>query len=59
MAGHVGMKGSLLNVREGKCKREHGGPRWSLEAERVFFFSDAFKTYTNLWERRNQVIPIQ
>jgi hypothetical protein len=28
--------------------------------ERESFSSpDAFKTYTNLWERRSQVIPIQ
>jgi hypothetical protein len=27
-------KWSLLKVREGKYKREHGGHRWYLEAER-------------------------
>jgi hypothetical protein len=29
-----GYKGSLLNVRERKYKREPGGRRWSLPAER-------------------------
>jgi hypothetical protein len=51
---------SLLKVREGKYKREHGGHRWNLQAERVYFSSPgAFKIYTNQWKGRNQVIPIQ
>jgi hypothetical protein len=33
-----GYKGSLLKVREGDYKREHGEPRWNLEAEMLFFF---------------------
>jgi hypothetical protein len=53
-------KGSLLKVRKGKYKGEHGRSRWSLPAERVCFcFSGAFKTYDNLGEREKQVIPIQ
>jgi hypothetical protein len=35
-------KCSLLKVREGNCKREHGGPRWNLEAKRVFLFPRCF-----------------
>jgi hypothetical protein len=35
-------------------------PRWNLEVKRACFcFSGAFKTYANLWEGENQVIPIQ
>jgi hypothetical protein len=56
----TGCKWSLLKVTEGKHKRDHGGYRWNLEAERACFFSPgAFKTYSNLWEGRNQVISIQ
>jgi hypothetical protein len=55
-----GYKWSLLQVREGNYKREHGGPRWKLEAETVCISSPgAFKTYADLWERRNPVILIQ
>jgi hypothetical protein len=40
-----GCKGSLLKVREGKCKREHCGCRWNLEAKRACCFSPgAFQT---------------
>jgi hypothetical protein len=53
-------KCSLLKVRKGKYKGEYGGPRWSLLAKSVFFHSlGVFKTYKNLWEGENQVIPIQ
>jgi hypothetical protein len=41
MAGHVDVMG-LLKVREGNYKMGHGGTRWKLEAERVFFFSRCF-----------------
>jgi hypothetical protein len=41
-----GCKGSLLKVREEKYKREHGGHRWSLLAERVSFsFLGTFKNF--------------
>jgi hypothetical protein len=41
-----GYKWSLLKVREGKYKKEHGGCRWNLQAERACFSSlGAFKTY--------------
>jgi hypothetical protein len=37
-----------------------GGHRWNLLTERACFSSPgAFKTYSNLWEGRNQVISIQ
>jgi hypothetical protein len=32
-----GCKWSLLKVRERKYKMEHGGPRWTLEADRMCF----------------------
>jgi hypothetical protein len=45
---------------KGNTKGNMVGPRWNLEAERACFSSPGvFKTYTNLWEGRNQVIPIQ
>jgi hypothetical protein len=54
-----GCKRSLLKVREGKYKREHGRYRWSLMAAKVHFpYPGAFKIYPNLWEGRNQVISI-
>jgi hypothetical protein len=54
-----GSKGSLLKVREEKCKREHCGVQVEF-GDRVFFSSpDTFKTYANLWKGRSQVIPIQ
>jgi hypothetical protein len=37
-----GCKGSLLKVRERKYKREHGGHRWNLQAEKVCPFSRCF-----------------
>jgi hypothetical protein len=55
-----GCKWSLLKVREGKYKRGHGGTRWKVGAERESFsFPGAFKTYANLWEGKNLVIPNQ
>jgi hypothetical protein len=46
MAGHVGVKRSLFKVREGKYKKEHGGHRWNLLAERACFSSPAdFKIF--------------
>jgi hypothetical protein len=55
-----GCKWSLLKVREGNYKREHGGPSWDLEAEKACFSSPgAFKTFANLWEGRNLVVPNQ
>jgi hypothetical protein len=54
-----GCKRSLLKVRKGKYKGEHSGHQWNLEAKRASFsFLGTFKSYTNLWEGRNQVIPI-
>jgi hypothetical protein len=35
------------------------GPRWNMEAEREDFSLGAFKTYDNLLEGKNQMIPIQ
>jgi hypothetical protein len=41
-----GYKGSLLNIKKGKYKREHGWYRWSLLANRECFSpSGTFKTY--------------
>jgi hypothetical protein len=49
-----GCKQTLLKVREGNYKREHGGPRWKLEAEiACFSFLGAFKTNADLWEGKN------
>jgi hypothetical protein len=52
-----GYKWSLLKVREGKYKREHGG---NLEAEEESAsLLQVLLKLTNLEEERNQVIPIQ
>jgi hypothetical protein len=60
MAGHMGINGVYLKIREGKHKREHGGAQVeSGGRESVFCLSGAFKTYANLWEGENPVIPIQ
>jgi hypothetical protein len=54
-----GYKWSLLKVREGKYKGSMVVPR-GIWRQRVCLSSPgAFKTYTNLWEGRKQVIPIQ
>jgi hypothetical protein len=54
-----GYKWSLLKVREGNYKREHGGPQWNLEAERACFSSPgAFKIYAHLWEEPGDSQPI-
>jgi hypothetical protein len=50
-------KGNLLKVREQKYKREHGGQQVQSAVRECFSFSGTFKTYANLWEGRNQVIP--
>jgi hypothetical protein len=52
-----GCKWSLLKVREENYKGSMVGPRWNLEAERVWFSSTgALKIYANLWEGKNLVI---
>jgi hypothetical protein len=55
-----GCKQSLLNIKKGKYKGEHGGAQVEAGSQEcVFLSSCAFKNYNNLWEGRNQVIPIQ
>jgi hypothetical protein len=55
IAGHVGVSG----VNGVYWKLGKGNPDGSQEAEGVGFSSPgAFKTYANLWEGRNQVIPL-
>jgi hypothetical protein len=46
-----GYKWSLLKVGKGKYKGEHGGGQEES--------GGTFKTYADLWEGRNKVIPIQ
>jgi hypothetical protein len=55
----VGVNGVLLKVREGKYEREHGEAQMESRAESILPSQGAFKTYANLKEGRNQVIPIQ
>jgi hypothetical protein len=33
------------------------GPRWSLPGKRDVYAPGPFKTYENLWEGENQVVP--
>jgi hypothetical protein len=43
----------LLNVRDENYKMGHDETRWKLKAKTMSFsFPGAFKTYTNLWERK-------
>jgi hypothetical protein len=59
-AEHMCVNGVYQMLWKGKYKGEHA--RVEVEStckERCFSFSGAFKTYPNLWEGRNQEIPIQ
>jgi hypothetical protein len=55
-----GRKWSLLKVRGGNYKREHDGAQLESGGREDVCFSspDIFKAYANVWEGRNQVIPI-
>jgi hypothetical protein len=55
----MGVNGVYLKFGKGNTKRSIVESRWNLEAEKAYFPSPgAFKTYVDLGERRNQVIPI-
>jgi hypothetical protein len=46
-------KWSLLKFKEGNYKREHGGPRWKLEArDNVSLFQFLLKLMLT-WQRKN------
>jgi hypothetical protein len=52
-------KWSLLKVREGNYKSMMGAGRiWRQREHASFSSPDVLKTYANLQEGRNQVIPI-
>jgi hypothetical protein len=47
----------FIEVREGNCKRRHGGTRWKLEVGGASFsFPGALKTYIG---KEELVIPTQ
>jgi hypothetical protein len=54
-----GCKWSLLKVKEGKYKTEHGGAQVESGGRACFSFPGDFKVYASLWGGRNKVISIQ